>query len=60
MDFKREKLVNDNRQHPRSPAESDICEADNVHWVIPENFHTYTMDGFLEFRGQRGLFELEF
>ena len=25
-----------------------------LQWAIPENFHTYTTDGFLEFRGQGG------
>ena len=24
------------------------------HWVIPENIHTYTTGGFLEFWGQEG------
>jgi len=30
-----------------------------MYWVIPENIHTNTTGGFLEFWGQGRLFELE-
>lgn len=32
----------------------------NNHWVIPENIHTYTTGGSLEFQGRGGLHCLEF
>ena len=32
---------------------------EDAKWAIPENIHTFTMDGFLEFRGQGMGTELE-